>query len=302
MYFKSKRIMSRLKNDGFGKTLMYSFKLIGKTLMYSFKLIGKTLSPNYNVNEEKISKLPHGRFECFIIKDSLLLLCDITVKSFSRIVFNENSLDEDRLIWCGNYLAYIDNLSKLSTVYSFGVSRNISFDEALVDKCGVKIYLFDPTSPAIEFMNSQPKNDSLVFESIGLWTETKRIKFFIDRNGGRIKNLSALNIFNTNEFMEADCKTLVDIMCEKKHHKIDLLKLDIEGAALPVLIQLFNKQDFLPKQIIAELEIPRFVYGGTLKQVRDFFGDKRILFKKMKKAGYKIYTHGKAEFTAILED
>lgn len=67
----------------------------------------------------------------------------------------------------GWYLCPV-GLSENSTVYSFGVGTNISFDLALIEKYHLVVHCFDPSPQSIEYITSGSWPDKLVFHSWGI--------------------------------------------------------------------------------------------------------------------------------------
>lgn len=155
----------------------------------------------------------------------------------------------------GSY--YLDRrvpLSKESTVYSLGVGGDVDFDLAVSHLTGCHVQLYDPTPFSIEMMKEiGAEYPKLHFEPFGIWTEDTMLRFHYPSYGG---SASATLTDGRGVFFEAQCKTFVSVMKENGHTKCDVLKMDIEGAALPVLKQLIES-GIVPDQVIAEFERPR---------------------------------------------
>ena len=106
-------------------------------------------------------------------------------------------------------------------VYSFGISSDASFEEEILDTTSCNVYAFDPTIgdlPNPLFMNASTwaalKGDRIRFNKIALGIET----------GSNEEH--ALN------------EHLYDIMHRYNHSYIDILKIDIEGNILFLLISM----------------------------------------------------------------
>lgn len=151
----------------------------------------------------------------------------------------------------GNY--YVDKrvqYTETPTIYSMGVLTDISFDLAAADYYNTDIFLFDPAPVAIKFMEKQ--NDTrLRFQDYGVWIEDKIMEFMLPEVAGRSPSMF---MHHEGGVFFAPCKSIPSIMRELKHSKIDILKMDIEGAALPVLEHLILQEIHLPSQIIVEFE------------------------------------------------
>jgi len=87
-------------------------------------------------------------------------------------------------------------------------------------------------------------------------------------------------------------------MKEHKHLKIDVLKMDIEGAAFVILNHLLSNNVY-PKQIIVELERPFFIYNASLTDFLDYFIKRRKIRKKLKQTGYDLIEIKANELLAV---
>ncbi|MEQ9528707.1 MAG: FkbM family methyltransferase [Parvibaculaceae bacterium] len=191
----------------------------------------------------------------------------------------------------GNYAAFPQRLNADAVIYSFGVGGDVRFDAALTKVTSATVHLFAPTPRAARFMKAHAENDRLKFHPWGVWTTDGVQKFFsestlIETEGGDIiaeaRSGSIMTLSGTSSF-GAECLTLQTIMRRLGHRRIDLLKLDIEGAALDVLEDLL-RGDPRPGQIIAELEVPR--RGADLVP---FFVRLETLFNRLRDDGYSLW-------------
>lgn len=184
----------------------------------------------------------------------------------------------------GNYVLASDRLDPDAIVYSFGIGQNITFDRAVSERFGCKVFAFDPTPLAIRYMADQP-DENIVFTPAGLWTEDSVMQFSLIRSDeGEIASGSITNIhgFKNAETFSADVRCLKSIMEEHGHKTVDLLKLDIEGAGLPVIQQALE-QGIFPRQIVAEFEVP---VGAGLAFLREL----NELLVALKREGYDLYS------------
>lgn len=129
-------------------------------------------------------------------------------------------------------------------VYSLGIGQDTSFDEALIENYGCTVYGFDPTPAAVEHVaNRRALKQGLPafdYAQVGVWDSDAVLKFFEPKTRGWVGSYSALNLQGTQRFIEVPCKTLTTLMRERGHDRIDLLKMDIEGAEYRVLHSLLK--------------------------------------------------------------
>jgi FkbM family methyltransferase len=187
----------------------------------------------------------------------------------------------DNHIRLGNY--FLDcrvHYTKPPIIYSMGVLTDVSFDKAAADYFNTDVYLFDPAPVAIEFMAKQ-QDSRLKFQPIGVWTEDKTMEFMFSKNKGRSPSMF---IPHDGGVFFANCKSISTIMAELSHQNIDILKLDIEGAALPLLEHLLDSNIQLPSQIVAEFEN----INPNLIEFCDFYVRIDRLIRRLKGKGFEV--------------
>jgi FkbM family methyltransferase len=105
-----------------------------------------------------------------------------------------------------------------------------TFDFALVDQFHCNVFSFDPTPASISYMEQMKYDRSkLHFFPIGIWDEDAELRFYMPANKDETL-LSVFDLQGTGKYVVCKCKKLSTIMRELKHNRIDLLKIDIEGA------------------------------------------------------------------------
>jgi len=143
--------------------------------------------------------------------------------------------------------------------------------------------LFDPTKQSIDYINSLNKKKNFKFYPYALYFKNKRVKLYQDPSN-RIKSTSINNFleFDYKSFYYAQAYNLPYLMRKFKDKKIDILKLDIEGVAEDLILNLFKKKKY-PSQIVSAFEIP-LNYVKFIKFIFKFFG-----FIKILKKNYYLY-------------
>lgn len=128
-----------------------------------------------------------------------------------------------------------------SICYCAGVGEDISFDLALMERFGCEVHAFDPTPRAIDFVKRTAADvPGFHFHPVGIWERDEYLRFYAPSNPEHVSH-SVMNLQQTDSFFEAPCRSLSSLMQEMKHPRIDLLKLDIEGAEQRVLAAMLKE-------------------------------------------------------------
>ncbi len=221
------RVLKKLKNEGILGVLKSLISFLNKIL---------------NVKHTGEFPLKH-----FFVKKRRL------IKKFTKE--NLDQLDDINIVNIGNYLLNKKLLNNSSIIYSFGIGENLNFEKKVSDLYDCKVYCFDPTSLAINFIKNEKFNkNNIFFEPYGIWIEDGKVKFYeqeINQDGNTGGSIT--NLFETENYTLLDCYKLSTLMKKNNHSKIDVIKLDIEGACIEVMNN-FLKDNILPNQIVAEFE------------------------------------------------
>lgn len=163
-----------------------------------------------------------------------------------------------------------------SICYLAGAGEDISFDCELVKRFGCRARVIDPTPRAIEHFRQLadavrnghrfPVNNSssdfydlspeqltrLSFLPVGLADKDIELKFFLPQNPAHV-SCSTVNLQKTEEFFTAQCHRLATVMAQQGDNRVDLLKMDIEGAEYAVIRDLVTAGP-LPHMLLIEFD------------------------------------------------
>jgi FkbM family methyltransferase len=154
------------------------------------------------------------------------------------------------------------------TAYCAGVGHDISFDLALIERYGCEVWAFDPTPAVIEWVDHLRAPGRWHFEPVGLWSRTDVIRFFAPASDDHV-SFSATDP-QSARFIEAPVETLDAIMARLGHLRLDLLKMDIEGAEGPVLDAMLVAK-ILPSVVCVEFDQPEppWALAHRIRQLLD---------------------------------
>lgn len=165
-----------------------------------------------------------------------------------------------------------------SIIYSVGIGLDISWDKGLIEKYGVKILAFDPTPGSIKWLKNQELPSSFFHSPYALGWENGLVKFYIE--GSNTPGCSMVKGNGQTETISVKCYTLRSLMQQMGHNKIDVLKIDIEGAEYEVLRNILDEN----------IEIGQLLVEYHHRSKGDFkIDDTRHVHNMLQKAGYKVF-------------
>jgi FkbM family methyltransferase len=138
--------------------------------------------------------------------------------------------------------------------YLAGLGEDGSLDLALAAR-GCDVVVLDPTPRAKTYAEQAFQGlGNVQFLPIGLWSSSTTLRFYAPADPSQVSH-SVVNLHGTDKWFEAPCRRLSEIVPELRHDRIDLLKLDIEGAELEVLSDLL-RSNLRPRAICVEFDQP----------------------------------------------
>lgn len=127
-----------------------------------------------------------------------------------------------------------DRLGADSVCYCVGIGEDASFDLGLIDRYGCDVHAFDPTPVAVTYVSNAVTPPAFHFHPVGLWSYDGQLAFYAPQNRAHA-SYSALNLQQTEESIYCDVERLSSLMSRLGHTRLDLLKMDIEGAEFEVI-------------------------------------------------------------------
>ena len=150
----------------------------------------------------------------------------------------------------GRHLA-LEGIGPEWVVYSFGIGKDVSFDLALIAQFGVTVQAFDPTPESLAWIARQALPAQLIIHPYGLAERDGSREFFPPKNPQAVSHSVIERSSARGPSITLPVKRLDSIAAELGHTRIDLLKLDIEGAEY-VVIDGLEELRLRPRQILVE--------------------------------------------------
>lgn len=160
-----------------------------------------------------------------------------------------------------------------SVCYLAGAGEDITFDIALMRRFGCEVVSLDPTPRAIEHVRKHAPAQGYHFRPVGLGGKDRVERFYAPANPDHVSH-SIANLQDTPDYFEGQLRTPQSVMSQMGHNRIDLLKMDIEGAEYEVFDFLLESA-LRPTVICVEFDQPAPV-RRTLEYV-----------SRLRRAGYE---------------
>ncbi|MDH5621376.1 MAG: FkbM family methyltransferase [Gammaproteobacteria bacterium] len=177
----------------------------------------------------------------------------------------------------------VDRLGPDSVVYSLGVGDNIDFDLGIIERFGASVFAFDPTPYAKEWIENRDLPDRLVFKPWAASAEDGSLRLYrrVSKRGKKAKVMWTAEgeAGDSSDYIDAPAYTVRTMMEKLGHEKVDLLKMDVEGAEYGILDGL-KLASHPPEQLLVEFH-HRFPGIGKERTAAAIRG--------LAKIGYKIF-------------
>jgi FkbM family methyltransferase len=174
------------------------------------------------------------------------------------------------------------SLSERSVVYCFGVGDTIGFELALIEAHGMAVHAFDPTPYTLEWIETVDAPELLRFHPWAVAGEDGTLTLYPrQRRHGRRSDLmwtTDPDQADRERAIEVPAWSIPSLMRELGHDRIDLLKMDVEGAEYDSLAKMLDAEVF-PDQLLVEFH-HRFPGIGREKTLE--------CLNRLRGAGYKV--------------
>ena len=117
-------------------------------------------------------------------------------------------------------------------IYSFGVDEDISWE---IKEYGVTIHAFDPTPRSAQFVKRQTLPGEFIFHAYGIADYDGTASFYPPENSEWVSHTILKRRATAKKAIEVPVRRLETIMSSLGHERVDLIKMDIEGAEYGVI-------------------------------------------------------------------
>jgi len=143
-----------------------------------------------------------------------------------------------------------DGLGPQSIVYSFGVGTDISFELAMIERFALTVHAFDPTPRSLEWIKQQQLPDRFLFHPYGIAAADGELKMYAPENPEYVSYSVVPEPGRTSKAIAMPVYRLDTIAEMLGHRKVDMLKMNIEGAEYEVIEDLTRSKLEMPQLLV----------------------------------------------------
>jgi FkbM family methyltransferase len=183
----------------------------------------------------------------------------------------------------GGWWFHPDALEEGSIVWSLGIGEDVDFDLALIRRFDLRVDAFDPTPSTIEWLAERDMPAGFHFHPWAVTAEDGVVEMYprVKRDGSksRVMYTMVADGASPDDAIVVPALCVTSILARLGHKRIDLLKMDIEGAEYDVLDNLLQAT-VKPVQLLVEFH-HRFAGIGLARTVE--------MIARLRDSGYRIF-------------
>lgn len=183
----------------------------------------------------------------------------------------------------GGWWFHPDAMGEDSIAWSLGIGEDVDFDLALIRRFHLRVDAFDPTPSTVEWLAAREMPESFHFHPWAVTAADGVLKLYprVRRDGSKSTVMYSMVAGepSRDDAIVVPAFCLQSIQAELGQQRLDLLKMDIEGAEYDVLDSLLESS-VRPLQLLVEFH-HRFAGVGLARTEE--------MIAKLRSRGYRIF-------------
>lgn len=139
----------------------------------------------------------------------------------------------------GGWCVCKDALPKNAIIYSLGIGEDITFDLEMIANINARIFAFDPTPRSAQWIKQQKPSMNFKFYPYAIAGLDGFIDFYPPDDPEHVSYSILPKTSDYKETMKVPAYKISTLVNKMAHKKIDILKMDIEGAEYDAIDDLF---------------------------------------------------------------
>jgi len=178
-----------------------------------------------------------------------------------------------------------------SVVYSFGIGEDASWDLGLIGAKGCTIHGFDPTPKSLQWVEKHIKEQKFLMHPQALADFDGTLDLWLPAIPDHVSASLRQSSGTSHEKITVPCEKLSSIMRRLGHERVDILKMDIEGAEYAVLRNICAEEGLLARIGVLLVEfhhwMPAFGNNDTREALR-LLSDKGFVPGWVSESGHEL--------------
>ena len=187
----------------------------------------------------------------------------------------------------GGWCICPEKIAPGGVLYSLGVGEDISFDLAMIERYKVSVFAFDPTPRSIGWVKGQALPENFRFYDFGITSYDGAAMFYPHPNPKHVSHTVLTRRKQGGSGIEVQFRRLKTVMDMLGHNRIDILKMDIEGAEYEVLDDLLSSGIEIGQLLVEFHHEKRFREAGILRTKK--------CIAELQKRGFRIFYVSKSQ-------
>jgi FkbM family methyltransferase len=183
----------------------------------------------------------------------------------------------------GSWTICPEGITRKSIIYSVGVGDDISFEISLIRSFGLPVlFAFDPTPTAISWLSGQHAPNEFRLFQYAIAEYDGIAKLFPHDNPDWVAHSLIPRQATASQAVEVQVRTLPTVMLELGHDRVDLLKMDIEGAEYAVIDNLLREGVDVRQLLVEFHHHDHHTDGMSAERTKK-------AVQKLNRAGFKVF-------------
>jgi len=153
----------------------------------------------------------------------------------------------------GGFAILRDSLDRDSVILSCGIGEDASFDLGLIEKYGCTVHGFDPTPKSVAWVRRTIHEPRFVLHELAVAPEDGIIRLFLPKRPDWVSASLRHGEHTSDDHVDVSARRVATLVAELGVSRVDVLKMDIEGAEYSVLADLLgDPAGVRPEQLAIE--------------------------------------------------
>lgn len=161
------------------------------------------------------------------------------------------------------------HVSSESVIYSFGVGEDASWDLGLIEAHGCRIHAFDPTPRSAAWIESNIEDARFSHREVALSDHDGSLELWLPLNDDHVSASCEKSGRTSERSVTVPCRSLAGLMEDLGHDRIDVLKMDIEGAEYRVIRHLAGRPDLASRVHTVLIEFHHWMAPFSMDDTRE---------------------------------